>query len=427
MRYAHPPGIPGACLLNTLQIMAKGSLMSVQRGKLGKMVAYRVTNSNNGDTQGWRERIYTINNPRTAAQASQRMKLPAAVNFYRGLQDLLNHSWQGVRYGGMSRQKFMSLAMGPNTVFIPFVPKGTTDFIPGEYPVSMGSVPCPAISSVEDNFVNVILADFEFDDEKLATMTFGEYSRLIIAGSPYLRNGDEITFIRVVEINGQYIPQHSYVVLDTQATELALKVWGSAKFYIGNDGAVYNIAGASDSEYTDTNDKMVAAAVIISRHPANNSTTWMRSTSKMVVSKELKNKWMTDAAYQAAEPTYRNAAQNLTSDWLLNQGENTHEGETSGSGSNGLQVQNVPFKNGSGSVFAAAIVDGGAEYPVYLSKNGKRYYGVKSGESVVFGDANEIAAAQTTQPSWITFDKARERMPRVDWVDNVSLVEKPEP
>lgn len=401
--------------------------MSVQRGKLGKMVAYRVTNSNNGDTQGWRERIYTINNPRTAAQASQRMKLPAAVNFYRGLQELLNHSWQGVRYGGMSRQKFMSLAMGPNTIFIPFVPKGTTDFIPGEYPVSMGSVPCPAISSVEEDTAEMQLGAIDIDDEKVATMTFGDYSQKIIAGSPYLRNGDEITFIRVIAVGDKYLPQHSYVVLDTAATELAGKVLGDAKFFINSDGYMVNIAGATDAGFNNSTDKMVAAAVIISRHPANNSTTWLRSTSKMVVSAELKNKWMSDAAYQAAEPTYRNAAQNLTSDWLLNQGENTHEGETSGSGTSGLQVQNVPFQNGGTSPFAAAIVDGGTQYPVYLAKNGKRYYGVKSGNSVVFSDANEITAAQETEPSWITFDKARERMPRVDWVDNVSLVEQPEP
>lgn len=401
--------------------------MSVQRGKLGKMVAYRVTNSNNGDTQGWRERIYKINNPRTAAQASQRMKLPAAVNFYRGLQELLNHSWQGVRYGGMSRQKFMSLAMGPNTQFIPFVPKGTTDFIPGEYPVSMGSVPCPAITSVVEDTAEMQFGGMDIDDEKIATMTFGEYSQKIIAGSPYLRNGDEITFIRVIKINDKYLPQHSYVVLDTAATELAGKVLGDAKFYINSDGYMNNIAGATDAGFKNSTDKMVAAAVIISRHPTNNSTTWLRSTSKMVVTAELKNKWMTDAAYQAAEPTYRNAAQNLTSDWLLNQGENTHEGETSGSGATGLQVQNVPFQNGGFSVTAAAIVDGGAIYPVYLPKNDKRYFGVKSGNSVVFSDVTEISTLQATQPSWITFDNARERMPRVDWKDNVTLVEQPEP
>lgn len=400
--------------------------MSVQRGKLGKMVAYRVTNSNNGDTQGWRERIYTINNPRTAAQASQRMKLPAAVNFYRGMQELLNHSWQGVRYGGMSRQKFMSLAMGPNTLFIPFVPKGTTDFIPGEYPVSMGSVPCPAITEIGPETASIKLSEFEFGENTPENKTtWGEFSQKIIAGSSFLRNGDEITFIRVFDVNGQYVPEHSYVVLDTAATESFFSVLAAAKFSIDSEG-ITAWAGADDAGFTDLSYNMVAAAVIISRHPANNSTTWLRSTSKMVVSAALKNKWMTDAAYQAAEPTYRNAAQNLTSDWLLNQGENTHQGGTSGSGSTGLQVQNVPFQNGDNSIFAAAIVDGGAEFPVYLAKNGKRYYGVKSGNSVVFGDANEIATAQATQPSWITFDKARERMPRVEWVDNVSLVEQPE-
>lgn len=401
--------------------------MSVQRGKLGKMVAYRVTNSNNGDTQGWRERIYTINNPRTAAQASQRMKLPAAVNFYRGLQELLNHSWQGVRYGGMSRQKFMSLAMGPNALFIPFVPKGTTDFIPGEYPVSMGSVPCPAITEVGPETASIKLSTFRGEEINPDNKTsWGEFSQNIIEGSSFLRNGDEITFIRVFDVNGQYVPEHSYVVLDTTATKSLYSVLTAAKFTISSDG-ITAWAGADNAGLTDLEYQMVAAAVIISRHPANNSTTWLRSTSKMVVSSALKNKWMTDAAYQAAVPSYRNAAQNLTSDWLLNQGENTHEGETSGSGATGLQVQNVPFLNGSASIFAAAIVDGGAEYPVYLSKNKKRYYGVKSGISVVFDDANEIATAQATQPSWITFDKARERMPRVDWVDNVTLVEQPEP
>ena len=51
-------------------IMAKGSIISLMKGKLGQMVLYKVTNSNNKQSQGAREYVAEVANPQTAAQNS---------------------------------------------------------------------------------------------------------------------------------------------------------------------------------------------------------------------------------------------------------------------------------------------------------------------------------------------------------------------
>lgn len=61
--------------------MAKGSAMGLWRGKKGSNVFYKIANSSNGQQQGIRQRVFDVANPKTAAQAQQRIKMRAAQNF----------------------------------------------------------------------------------------------------------------------------------------------------------------------------------------------------------------------------------------------------------------------------------------------------------------------------------------------------------
>lgn len=282
------------------------------------------------------------------------MRMKPAINFYRGLADLLDHSWEGVKYGSLSRQKFMSLALSPTVQNIPFVDKGGTRFIPGEYPVSLGSVGVNtsdiAIRSASDGSYMYVnwdsLAGFE-GVGSFASDTWGVVSAQIIAANPALHDGDEITLIVVTENNGFYIPRHSYLVLDTASSLTVLTVFNSAGFIVNTSGLLsFVVKDSYDAEgdvftFADTN--IVAAAIIVSRHPSRTSTTWLRSTSTMVVSDTFKALWMSTDRYAAALLTYQDSATELTSDWLLNQAGSASG--NAGSGDSGGLIQNFTLEN----------------------------------------------------------------------------------
>lgn len=336
--------------------MSKGAFNGLLKGKLGNTIFYKVTNSSDKEKQGQRQYVASIANPRTSPQATQRMRMKPAINFYRGLADLLDHSWEGVKYGALSRQKFMQLALSPTLQGIPFVDKGESRFIPGNYPISLGSVGANTqILTISSSGAPapVYFAEFAalaFSDDLSASNTWGSWSEESITKSNgMLRDGDEITCIAVYEVEGVYVPMHSYVVLDTNSSLPAPQVMANAKMYLSDESFKFIRDVAFDAQdgmtFEDIRDPMVAAGVIVSRHPSRTSTTWLRSSSTLFVSDSFKATWMSADRFAAAQATYMNSATDLTSDWLLNQAEN--QGSTSsGSGGGGL-IQNFVLENRS--------------------------------------------------------------------------------
>jgi len=391
--------------------MAKGHFNGILRGKLGNSVFYKNTNSNNKDTQGSRAYVATIANPRTQAQASQRMRMKPAVNFYRGLADLLDHSFEGVKYGGRSRAKFMSLALLPSVSTIPFVDKGENRFIPGKYPLSIGSVgvntnvityfkPASGRENAEA-FEWGAAENFSFDTYE---ETFGEYSKQLIADVPGLRDGDELTFVAVFESNGYFLPVHHYFVLDTASLALSSDVLFAAGVSLWDGGNVFfrkagEEAGQWESLYSGA---CVAAGVIVSRHPTRTSTTWQRSSSTMQVSADFAAQWMSDARYAAAVATYRDRAVDLTSDWLLNQGTNQSTEADLNPGTQ-YSVRNIEKTIGGVTASMACLkVDSADALPVIYQAFSGDYYGTVAGTLVTYKKANKLTGTPASGTYYTT-------------------------
>lgn len=335
--------------------MAKGSLNGLLKGKLGNTIFYKVTNSADKEKQGSRQYVASIANPQTAPQATQRMRMKPAINFYRGLADLLDHSWEGVKYGALSRQKFMQLALSPTLGNIPFVDKGESRFIPGNYPISLGSV------GVNTQGINIRTendgdkGDYPFIGWDLIAgsliegVTWGEFSQSIIAISGnILRDGDEITVIFVTEKEGFYSVYHSYVVIDSASSLNTYSIFKAAGIAIDGNGGFFRCSftetGNIEYKYVSEIGNLVAGGVIVSRHPSRTSTTWLRSTSYLVCSPSFIAQWMSADRFAAAQATYMKSATDLTSDWLLNQAENQQASQ--GGGGGGL-IQNFTIEQKS--------------------------------------------------------------------------------
>lgn len=127
--------------------MAKGIDINGQlRGKRGGVVYYRA----NGQ-QISRSRNFNPNNPQTMAQMLQRLALANASKASKGLKEIIDHSFEGVRYGADSVRHFESKAQlalkaaftggSAGNRYCAYVPMDALGFPVAEFLISSGSLP----------------------------------------------------------------------------------------------------------------------------------------------------------------------------------------------------------------------------------------------------------------------------------------------
>lgn len=149
--------------------MAKGIDINGQlRGKRGGVVYYRA----NGQ-QISRSRNFNPNNPQTMAQMLQRLALANASKMSKGLKGIIDHSFEGVRYGADSVRHFESKAQlalksaftggADGKRFCAFVPMDALGFPVAEVLVSSGSLNS-AKGSFAHNSVNGQISGFNSTD-----------------------------------------------------------------------------------------------------------------------------------------------------------------------------------------------------------------------------------------------------------------------
>lgn len=299
--------------------MAKGSQIGLLKGKRGNAVYYKVSNSNNKEMQGSRAYTADITNPKTGNQAGQRIKMAPAVNFYRAFRDeILNHSWQAVKYKGRSHAEFMKKALLMQYGF-PYLEIDDQRLVPGEYQMSSGSIPAIAFTVDDDALTCDQLAILE-----LQTTTIREYVDAVTAALPYLKEGDQLTFAFVmVDSSNNTFPFVSRIILGTTdefpTDNYPMRsVYQAAGLVCSEDGAIY-------PNLTDC--KVLGAAIIVSRPTFTTGSTkaeWLRSNSFMVVNYD--NAWLNSGffspeAWDRCVATYMAAgAKAPKSPWYLNHG-----------------------------------------------------------------------------------------------------------
>lgn len=116
----------------------RGGVFGLIRGSVGP-ATYSIGKTTNGKKlQIVREKPTDIANPRTRAQALQRMKLKPIFFAQQLMRDIVDHSFQGVENGQPSLRHFLSLAMKEND--IPYLNRGSLDTAIGGYIVSTGDL-----------------------------------------------------------------------------------------------------------------------------------------------------------------------------------------------------------------------------------------------------------------------------------------------
>lgn len=208
----------------------RGGAFGLMRGSVGP-VTYSIGLDGIGKKQQViREKPVEVKNPRTRAQAIQRMKLKPIYNMERILADIVDHSFKGVPIGIQSRQYFRKLAMTQQDV--PFQIKGSLDVFPGGYQISEGSLgdttavlrPSENAFSAQYQAMAPFVAGFTLPDSQADAVVndWADLSAEILALNPTLRNGDEIAVLNffVQKIGNTYSTSmiKRRMILDTNFT-----------------------------------------------------------------------------------------------------------------------------------------------------------------------------------------------------------------
>lgn len=271
--------------------MAKGTgLIGNFKGKVGNTVGYKLSASNNGQTQGIRVYQPIVKNPKTAAQAEQRAKLLAVNATYRALKMVIDRGNEGLPYGNKSRLAWLKSAL--KATEMPWIEKGMPVTAPVGCQLSKGSLGGVVFSVAED----IVYLNCSGITGEETISTIGALSTKLLAGYPSLKAGDQVTVVAVGPVQGGIMANVMSFVIDTTSAE--------------------NISGlelASGKIGFTSLDNVTAGAIIVSREGANGE--HLRSNATLVIDATAAAAAPYDAASKtAAIASYQASAAN-NSDW----------------------------------------------------------------------------------------------------------------
>ena len=284
--------------------MAKGSAMGLWKGKKGSSVFYKIANSNSAQKQGIRERIYDVANPQSSAQAGQRMRMYPAQAVYGAIKEVIERSWQGIKYGEGARREYLKGAL--RAPVFPAIAKGMGIVVPGPYQIAKGTLQEYRQSFDDDgNFIiNMPAASAVGSDDG----TLADFSVALLSANPQLRDGDQIAFVICYNPTGSTIyPSFVWQVvsfeLNTGSTQ-ALSELLPPYVELATTTTQMSLSSAGGATFW-------AAAMILSRE----ATTPLRSNATLVCRINNMQAWYSATAIEEARKSYMKPESTAQVDW----------------------------------------------------------------------------------------------------------------
>lgn len=260
------------------------------KGKVGNMVGYQLTDSNNKQTQGIRIYQPNVKNPKTSAQAEQRAKLAPINATYRALKMIIDRGNEGLPYGNKSRLAWLKQAFKADTM--PWFEKGALITQPVLCGLTKGSLPSVLKPSPDDTAILLTV-----DGTSAETTTIGALSIALLATYPSLKDGDQLTFIECELYNNNMLMYFNSIVIDSTSTA------GIPANFQLLDGALATTSLEGNAQ---------AGCLIVSREGANGE--HLRSTESLYKMTAYGDTHTTSEAKAAAIESYM-ASGAANTDW----------------------------------------------------------------------------------------------------------------
>lgn len=275
--------------------MAKGTgLIGNFKGKVGNTVGYKLSASNNGQTQGIRVYQPIVKNPKTAAQAEQRAKLLAVNATYRALKMVIDRGNEGLPYGNKSRLAWLKGAL--KSTKMPWFEKGAIVTHPVGCLISKGSLQSLSYTPQSDD----ISVECVGATSSTQVTTIGNISTAMKAAYPSLKDGDQITFVYVPAGGIMLMAEVISFVIDTTSAVAADTLFASVT--AGDDKINFEGHRAADM-----------GLVIISRQGDNGE--HLRSNETLFIPANIYTAAPYDADSKAAAIASYQSSAATNSDW----------------------------------------------------------------------------------------------------------------
>ena len=226
------------------------------KGKLGNAVGYKVSQSNSGTNQGVRVYQPNIKNPKSAAQAEQRAKYAPIFATYNALKSIIDRGNESKPYGNASRIAWLKKAF--RSTEIAWFQRGELVNYPIGCQLTHGtlrSIPFGISGdSIQINAPSV--------EQGQLVQTVGALSDILMNSYPFLRLGDQVTFITSLIPDGALQFDVLSIIIDDENPEF-----------------IQGFTCSRDSLIMQTDDGIISAAIILSREGAHGE--HLRSTSQL--------------------------------------------------------------------------------------------------------------------------------------------------
>ena len=167
--------------------------MKTSKKKLGGTVLYQAM----GQTRQ-RELAASVTNPRTQSQMAHRARWANCVNMYRVNSSWLKYAFETKKSNQSEYNKFMSLNAANSPIFLTKQEAAAGACVVAPYTIMQGSLPSIEVQLQDGNHITNIYTGP--DDPDLFTASIATVSALIIQYNPAVREGDQLSFIRLVQL-----------------------------------------------------------------------------------------------------------------------------------------------------------------------------------------------------------------------------------
>ena len=180
-------------LTPTTMAIVNSMWMKTSKKKLGGTVLYQAM----GQTRQ-RELAANVTNPRTQSQMAHRARWANCVNMYRANSSWLKYAFETKKANQSEYNKFMSLNAAGSPIFLAKQEAAAGACVVAPYTIMQGSLPSIETQKYADGWTtNLFLGDNvpDFEEATIATI-----SEALIGHNPALREGDQISFIRLTQL-----------------------------------------------------------------------------------------------------------------------------------------------------------------------------------------------------------------------------------
>lgn len=172
--------------------IVKNFWLKNQQKKLAGAVIYQAM----GQTRS-RELAAEVSNPRTIDQMSQRVKWANLVNFYRANKSWMKFAFETKPTNRTDYNQFMSLNVANSRIYLPKSIANQGGCVVDSYVMTQGSLASIEVTPTEGAWTTNLFLPSDFGFSQLSTVA--EVSAALITRNPALREGDQISFIRLTQ------------------------------------------------------------------------------------------------------------------------------------------------------------------------------------------------------------------------------------